>query len=114
MGLPLQHLHEIFEPDPRSTFAARLDAAGQAPKTIEDHYGDTTAIRLFEGVPAAIREQFDTQGGKRSHEDRHELTVIPAQLYSPQDCVLGPPDHPAHPISFAHGRGCRSGRREKN
>ena len=60
MRLPFKQLHEIFEPDPRSKCLARLDAAGQHQKTIEDHYGDITAIRLSKGVPAEIREQFDT------------------------------------------------------
>ena len=60
MRQPLIQLHEIFDPDPRSTSFVRYDAIGRRPKTIEDHYKDVAAIQLSKGVPPAIRDEFDT------------------------------------------------------
>lgn len=60
MRQPLKQLNEIFDPDPRSTSFVRYDATGRHPKAIEDHHKDIAAIRLSEGVPAAIRDEFDT------------------------------------------------------
>ena len=60
MRQPLKQPHEVFDPDPRSTSFARLDAAGPHSKTIEEHYRDVAAIRLSGRVPAAIRHEFDT------------------------------------------------------
>ena len=60
MRQPLKQLQEIFEPDPRSTSFVRYDAIGRHPKSVEDHYKDIAAIRLSEGVPPAIRDEFET------------------------------------------------------
>lgn len=60
MRQPLKQLNEIFDADPRSASFVRFDAIGRHPKTIEDHYEDIAAIRLSEGVPPAIRDEFDT------------------------------------------------------
>ncbi|MDE0172731.1 MAG: hypothetical protein OYH76_22685 [Defluviicoccus sp.] len=60
MRQPLKQPHEMFDPDPRNTSFARLDATGPHSKTVEEHYRDVAAIRLSARVPAAIRHEFDT------------------------------------------------------
>lgn len=60
MRKPLKELNEIFQPDPRSTAFVKLDAAGEHPRTIEDHREDIAAIKMSDRVPASIRGEFDT------------------------------------------------------
>ena len=60
MRQTLKRPNEIFEPDTRSKSFVRFDAAGERPRTINDHYADISTIRLYDKTPDAIRDEFET------------------------------------------------------
>lgn len=60
MRQPFKQLDEIFDPDVRSTWFVRRDAAGTHPKTLENHHADIAAIQLSDAILERIRDEFDT------------------------------------------------------
>ena len=82
MRRPLKQLHEIFESDPRSRSFVRLDAAGQHPKTIGDHYKDIAAIRMTDRVPKKIRGEFETVRNLYLYSWYVYEFTVPAILYA--------------------------------
>lgn len=82
MRKPLKQLNEIFEPDLRSTMLSRLDATGHRPKTIDEHYADISAVRLGEGVPEVIRDEFDTIRNLYLYSWYVYDFTVPASLYA--------------------------------
>ena len=82
MRKPLKQLNEIFEPDLRSTMLSRLDATVHRPKTIDEHYADISAVRLGEGVPEVIRDEFDTIRNLYLYSWYVYDFTVPASLYA--------------------------------
>lgn len=82
MRQPLKKLHEVFEPDARSEAFTRIDTAGVRPQTIGDHYADISAIELSDGVPEAIRDEFDTVRNLYLYSWYVYDFTVPATLYA--------------------------------
>ena len=79
--MPLKQPDEIFEPDPRSTSFARLDATGQRSKTIGDHHEQIAAVRMVDRVPEEIRAEFDTVRNLYLYSWYVYEFTVPATLY---------------------------------
>ena len=82
MRMPLKQPDEMFEPDPRSTSFAKLDATGQHSKTIVDHHKQIATVRMANGVPEEIRAEFDTVRNLYLYSWYVYEFTVPATLYA--------------------------------
>lgn len=85
MGSPLKQPSEIFNPDPRSTSFARLDATGQHPISLDDHHEKIAAVRISDGAPEGIRGEFDTVRNLHLYSWCVYEFTVPATLHA---CTL--------------------------
>ena len=80
--MPLKQPDEIFEPDPRSTLLARLDATEQHSKAIGDHHEQIAAVRMTDWVPEELQAEFDTVRNLYLYSWYVYEFTVPATLYA--------------------------------